>query len=434
MNGLLRFLSLLLCSLLFVSLTALAEPLSLKQAVELAISHSAVVGTSKEDEQRAFATYREAKASWVPQLTVGSGLGATYGFPLSLEGAAPSILNVNAQSSVLNPALREFTRAAKTEWRATTIQSKDQRLQLIQDTVLTYAELAKWETLIDHLRQEQSDALRIENLVDQRIREGVDNPLERNQARLTTAQAHLRVTEAQGAIDMLHERLSQLTGLPASSIVTAPNSIPELPEIKEGDGIPAKAAQISPLVQTVETHAVAAGFRARGEHRAMWPTVDFAAQYALLSTFNNYENYFRTGSFQRNNATIGAVIRFPFFSMAQRARAAGADADLIHAKKQVQIAKNQVSAETLRLQRTVEQLQAAKEVADISYQIAQSNLDAVKIKMDAGTATLHEAVDSRTQTAERYDTLQDANFQLERARISLLRATGELESWVQGAK
>jgi outer membrane protein TolC len=435
MNGLLRSLSLLLlCSLLFVSLTALAEPLSLKQAVELAISHSAAVGTSKEDEQRAFATYREAKDSWVPQLAVGSGLGATWGFPLSLEGAAPSILNVNAQSSLINPALREFTRAARTEWQATTIQSKDQRLQLIQDTVLTYTELAKWETLIDHLRQEQSDALRIENLVDQRIREGVDNPLERNQARLTTAQAHLRVTEAQGAIDVLHDRLSRLTGLPASSIVTAPDSIPELPEIKEDDGIPAKAAQISPLVQTVETHAVAAGLRARGEHRAMWPTVDFAAQYALLSTFNNYENYFRTGSFQRNNATIGAVIRFPFFSMAQRARAEGADADLIHAKKQVRIAKNQVSAETLRLQRAVDQLQAAKEVADISYQIAQSNLDAVKIKMDAGTATLHEAVDARTQTAERYDALQDAGFQWERARISLLRATGELESWVEGAK
>src|ERR1700680_4839410 len=435
MNGLLRSLALLfLSSLLFLSVTALAEPLSLKHAVELAISHSAVVGTSKEDEQRAFATYREAKDSWVPQLVIGSGLGATWGFPLSLEGAAPSILNVNAQSSVINPALREFTRAAKTEWQATTIQSKDQRLQLIQDTVLSYAELAKWETLIDHLRREQSDALRIENLVDQRIREGVDNPLERNQARLTTAQAHLRVTEAQGAIDVLHERLSQLTGLPASSIVTAPDSIPALPDVKEDNDIPAKAAQISPLVQTVETHAVAAGFRARGEHRAMWPTVDFAAQYALLSTFNNYENYFRTGSFQRNNATIGAVIRFPFFSMAQRARAEGADADLIHAKKQVQIAKNQVSAEALRLQRTVEQLQAAKEVADISYQIAQADLDAVKIKMDAGTATLHEAVDSRTQTAERYDTLQDANFQLERARISLFRAPGELESWVEGAK
>jgi len=30
--------------------------------------------------------------------------------------------------------------------------------------------------------------------------------------------------------------------------------------------------------------------------------------------------------------------------------------------------------------------------------------------------------------------LQDANFQLERARIALLRATGQLESWVGVAK
>jgi outer membrane protein len=417
-----------------LSALVFAEPLSLKNAVELAVSHSAVIGTSKQDEQRAFATYLETRDQFVPQLAVGSGLGATWGFPLSLENAAPSILNVNAQSSLINPGLREFSRAAKTEWQATTIQSKDQRSQLVQDTVLSYVELSKWESLIDHLRQEQADALRIENIVDQRIREGVDNPLERDQARLTTAQAHLRVTEAQGSIDVLRERLAQLTGLNAASIVTAPESIPDLPETKPEEDASARAVQISLLAQTAEVHALAAGFRARGEHRAMWPTVDFAAQYALLSTFNNYENYFRAGSFQRNNATIGVVIRFPFFSLAQHARAQGADADLIHAKKQVQITKNQVSVETLRLQRTVEQLQAAREVADISNQIAQSNLEAVKIRMDAGTATLHEAVDARIQTGERYDALQDADFQLERARISLLRATGDLETWAETGK
>ena len=411
-----------------------AEPVSLKRAVELAISHSAVVGTSKDDEQRAFATYLETRDQFVPQLAVGSGLGATWGFPLSLENAAPSILNVNAQSSLINPGLREFSRAAKTEWQATTIQSKDQRSQFVQETVLTYTELSKWESLIDHLRQEQADSLRIENIVDERIREGVDNPLERNQARLTTAQAHLRVTEAQGSIDVLRQRLAQLTGLSAALIITEPESIPDLPAINPQDDDAAKAVQISPLVQAAQAHAVAAGFRARGEHRAMWPTVDFAAQYALLSTFNNYENYFRAGSFQPNNATVGVVIRFPFFSLSQHARAQGADADLIHAKKQVQITKNQVSDEALRLQRTVDQLQAAQEVADISYQIAQSNLEAVKIRMDAGTATLHEAVDARTQAGERYDILQDANFQLERARISLLRATGELETWAESGK
>ena len=433
MNGAVR-LSLMLSVALFLASSFLAsslaaEQLPLKRAVELAVSHGSATGTGREDEQRAFSTYIETKDSFMPQLAVGSGLGATWGFPLSLEGAAPSILNVNAQSSLINPALREFTRAARTEWKATTIQSKEQRNQVIEDAVLTYTELAKWETLVDHLRQQQADALKIENIVDQRIRAGVDNPLERNQARLTTARAHLRVTEAQGSIDVLRERLSQLTGLPASSIVTVPDSIPAIPEVKQEEDAAAKAVQQSPLVQAAAAHAVAADFRARGERRAMWPTVDFAAQYALLSTFNNYENYFKSGSFQPNNATVGVVIRFPFLSLSQHARAEGAKADVVHAQKQVQITKSQVSVEALRLQRSVEQMEGAQEVASISYDIAQSNLDAVKIRMDAGTATIHDAIDARTQAGERFDALQDANFQLQRARISLLRETGQLEAW-----
>lgn len=443
MNGAVRFLLLLFSMFSFLpAVTLRAESLPLKRAVELAISHGDVVGTSKEDEQRAFATYVETKDSFLPQIAVGSGLGATWGFPLSLEGAAPSILNVNAQSSVINPAMREFTRAARSEWKATTIQSKQQRDQLVEDVVLTYTELSKWETLIDHLRQQQADALKIENIVDQRIRAGIDNPSQRNLARLTSAQAHLRVAEAQGSMDVLRERLSQMTGLPSSSIVTVPHSIPQMKPAGEEEteaqtpvddlqakGLLAKAVQLSPLVQAAEEHATAAEFRARGEHRAMFPTVDFAAQYALLSTFNNYENYFKSGSFQPNNATVGVVIRFPFLSLSQHARSQGAQADVIHARKQVQITKNQVSAETLRLQRSVEQLQAAREVAEISYQIAQSNVNAVKIRMDSGTATIHEAIDASTQMDERYDALQDADFQLQRARISLLRATGELEAW-----
>ena len=42
----------------------------------------------------------------------------------------------------------------------------------------------------------------------------------------------------------------------------------------------------------------------------MLPSFDFAAQYALLSKFNNYDVYYN--AFQRNNATIGVSIVFPF--------------------------------------------------------------------------------------------------------------------------
>jgi len=406
----------------------LAEPLPLKRAVELALSHSTTAGVASADEQRAFASYREARNQFMPQFIIGSGLGKSWGFPLSLEGSAPAIVNLNSQSALLNPALRDFIRAAKTEAAAASSRTKDQRNEVIQDTVLSYAELSKWEALRKHIGEEQENALTMEQIVDERIQEGVDKPLARNQAKLITARVRLRMAEAQGAMDVLRNRLSHLTGLPAASIETAPDSVPPLPEVKQEDDLPGKAVQTNPAVQAAETRATAQDFRARGEHRAMWPSVDFAAQYALLSTYNNYDLFFKT--FQRHNATLGVAIRFPFLSASQRARAQSADAEALRARKQAEGAKNQVSEETLRLQRSVEQLAAAQQVADLEYQVAQSNLEATQVRVDAGTATVHDAEDARNQADERFNALQDANFQLERARIILLRATGELETWV----
>jgi outer membrane protein len=420
--------SILLFAVFVFSLPRLAaEPLPLKRAIELALSHSTTAAAASADEQRAFASYREARDQYIPQFILGSGLGKSWGFPLSLEGSAPAIVNLNVQSALINPALRDFVHAAKTEWQASSLRGKDQRNQVIQDTALSYAELSKWESLLGHLQKQLEDGLKMEQVVNQRIQEGVDNPLTRNQARLTTARTRLRISEARGAADVLRNRLAQFTGLPASSIETVPDSIPALPEVNQEDDLAAKAVQSSPSVEAAQDRAVAKGLRARGEHRAMLPAVDFASQYALLSTYNNYDLFFKT--FQRHNATLGVAIRFPFFSPSQRAHAEGADADALRARKDADSAKNQVSEETLRLQRSVGQLAAAQQVADLEYQVAQSSLDALQVRTGAGTATVHDLEDARVQTTERFNQLQDANFELERAQITLLRATGDLETW-----
>ncbi|HXM60063.1 MAG TPA: TolC family protein [Terriglobales bacterium] len=413
-----------------ISGTLAAEQIPLKHAVELALAHGTTMQASQIDEQRAFASYHEARNQYLPQLTVGSGLGKSYGYPLSLEGSAPSIVNTTAQSALINPALRDFVRAAKAEWQESTVQTKDQRQQVIQDTVLSYAELSKWEALMTHLTHQYEDALKMEQIVNKRVLAGVDTPLIRNQARLNAARVYLHISQAQGAIDVLRNRLSQLTGLPATAIETVPESIPELPEVKPEDNFADKAAQESPLIQIADIRATALAFRARGEHRAMLPSIDFAAQYALLATFNNYQNFFRPGSFQQNNATVGVEIRFPFLNPSQHAHAQAADAVALHARKDVEATKNQVSEQTLKLQRSVEQLSAAQQVVDLEYQIAKSNLDTTQTRVDSGSATLHDLDDARNQANERYDALQDTNFELQRARISLLRATGELEDWV----
>ena len=79
-------------------------------------------------------------------------------------------------------------------------------------------------------------------------------------------------------------------------------------------------------------------------------------------------------------------------------------------------------------------MEAAEEVAQLEYEVAQSNLDAVQTRMDAGTATIKDLGESRAQASEHYIALQDTTFELARAHVGLLRATGELERWIQDGK
>jgi outer membrane protein TolC len=426
--------SFLVFAMLLLPSTSLfaVEPLTLKRAVELTLAHSTASTAAATDQQRAFAAFREERNQYIPQVVVGSGLGASWGFPLSLEGAAPSIFNVNAQSALLNPALQEFIRAARTETQAAMLQTKDQRQQVMQDAAITYSELVKWEQMQAELTQAFSDAQKDKGLIEQRIQAGIDSQIEQQKAQLATARARLRVLQARGATDVLREHLSKLTGLPVAAIVTVPDSIPALPALQQEDDLSAKAVQSDPALQAAELRARAQSFRARGEHRAVWPSVDFAAQYAVLARYNNYDQFYR--KFERNNATVGVAMHFPFLNFSQRAHAQAADAEAFRAKNDLQSAQNQVSEQTLKLQRSVEQLAAAQEVAELEYRLAQSNLETVQVRMNSSNTTVHDLEDARTQANERYSGLQDANFELQRARIVLLRATGGLESWLGFSK
>jgi outer membrane protein TolC len=406
-----------------------AEPLPLERALRLALAHSTSSAIANADVQRAFASYRELRNNYMPQLILGSGLGWTYGYPLSIEGSAPALANAVAQSSVFNPSQRQFVNAARTDWRASLFQDKDQRNAVIQDVVLTYAELAKWEARLVRLQQDESQARQMEEAVAERVQEGVDSSVDLNKAKLVAARMRLHRAEARGSADVLRRHLSTLTGLPVSAIELAPETIPALPPVVAEDELSEKAIAASPAIKFAEQHSLAEAMRALGERRASYPSVDFSAQYARFSTFNNYTRYFPAGTFQKDNATVGFALRIPLFNASQRARADAAEADALRAKKQAEAARNQVSEETLKLQRTAEQLEAAREVAQLEYQLAGSGLEAAQTRIDAKTGTLHELADARLQAAERFLLFQDADFEYQRARMNLLRATGELENW-----
>jgi outer membrane protein TolC len=423
---------LLLVGLVLLPASLLAEPVTLHHAVELALKHATGISIAASEEQHASASYRELRNSYIPQLNAGAGIGWSDGFPLSLEGAAPSLFNVNAQSALINPALKDFIRASQSDVAVSTLQTKDQRNQVIQDTVLSYAELAKWEQRLSHVRETMAAAEQTETAVAQRVKEGVDSEVDGSKARLSVARLRLRLAEAGGAADVLREHLSRLTGLQTSSFEIDPDSVPALPALKPEEDSLVKAIDASPVVQAAVEHARAQYLRAAGEHRSLWPSVDFAAQYANLADYNNYEAYYK--HFQPNNATVGVAIHLPFLNLAQHERVKEAESEARKATTQAEAARNKVSEETLRLQRSVTQMQAARDVAELEYEIAQKSIEATRTRMDSGAANLHDLGDAQAQASERLITLQDVTFDLERSQVALMRANGDLERWALGAK
>lgn len=414
-----------LIAVLTLASCACAEPLPFRQAIELAAKRSAVV--SATDQARAHQAYLEAARMYIPQLIVGSGLAKSWGFPLSIEGSAPTAISASTMGYLINPAQRDFVRAAHAEWDATAFSSEDKRQEAILETAVTYTQLDRLVTALNLLREQEQEALHAEQIASERVQAGIEPQLELTRAKLASARVRMSIAQVEGNVNVLRNLLAQLTGVPADGIETVTESIPQLPEVNQSDDLAAKSASVSPAVKLAFAQADAKLLRARGEHKQFWPSVDFVGQYGLLTTYNNYQEFFK--QYQRNNGVVGVAIHFPFFNMSQRARAGVADAEAVQARHQAEEAKNKVSNDTRKLQRQVAQLAAAREVARLEYQLARADVDTIQTKLQAGTATLSDEANARLAEGQKYSAYLDASYLVEHAQMELLRSTGELEKW-----
>lgn len=418
---------LLLSFFLAAGSAAWADPLPFRRAIELAVQHSGGMAIAAAEQMRAQQSYQESRSLFYPSMSAGSGLAATWGFPLSIENSAPSIIRINSQQYLLNESQRESIRAAKTEWTASNSMIEQRRDAVILEAALVYSELDKLSNSANVLEQQQEAAQRVEQIVQERVSAGVDSEVELTKARLGSARVRMRLAEAQESVDVLRLRLAQLTGLPAAGIETVTETIPALPEVKQEDDLQSRALATSPAIKIADLQAMASEFRAKAEHKRSYPSIDFVASYAMFARYNNFDDYFRR--FQRHNGTVGVAIKFPFLNFAQRGHAEAADAEALKARKEAEGVKEQVSSETLRLQRSVQRLAAGRDVAKLEYQLARSEVDAVRAKVEAGTASLRDEQAARVTENERYAAFLGASFELDRAQMQLLRATGDLEKW-----
>jgi outer membrane protein TolC len=406
-----------------------AQKVSFREALDLALKHSSGMGMAQADQMHAHQDYLQARDAFIPEVTLGSGLANVWGYPMSIEGSAPSVFNVSAHSYLLNFGQRDYMRAAHSDWDAANTLFDDQRQATMLETALTYIQLDQESAKLTTLQQEASESSRLAEIGQQRLQAGVDSKVDLTKASLNAARVRMRLAQVQGEVDLLRQRLAQLTGLDAHAVATDPASIPPPPDFHQQDNLAARAIANNAAIKAADERAKSAALRAEAEHKQLYPSVDFVANYGLFTKYDGLDLLFPQGRFSQNNATLGVAIRVPFLNSAQRRHAGAADADALKAKEQATAMREQLANETLQLQRSVEQLAAAGEVAQLEFELAQAESDAIPARIEGGTATIKDEVAAHIETGDKQAALLDAQFAVERARLQLLRNLGALEGW-----
>ncbi len=382
------------------------------------------------DQTKTYQDYLAVKDSYLPSVSFGSGIGYSFGIPLAIVGTAPSVFNVTTQQSIFDPALRKMIEAAKVDWKASDLDLVDKKNAVIMQTAIAYAALDNLASKLKILHEAQAAAQQAQFISQQRLKEGIDSELDLKKTQLASAQVMLSIVEAEAQADVYRDQLSQLTGFPAATIETVTESVPIAPDISQDPNVPGDAADSNPAVRLAFEKAKSAALKAKAEHNRLLPAFDFGSQYALLSTFNNYDQVYK--KFTENNYTFGMNIRFNFLNFSQKATAASADADAIKAKKMAEIAKNDAELEALKLQRSLRQLAAAKDVAKLQWEISQAGVDATQAKVQTGQASARDEQAARLDANDRYAQYLDASQQLFTAQVQMLKTTGKIQEWALG--
>src|SRR5450755_4684174 len=83
-------------------LPAEIHPMTLREAVGRAVVQNPDIALARLDEENARHGVRVAKDPFAPRISVGSGLAYSNGFPMSIEGSAPSIVQARATQFLFN--------------------------------------------------------------------------------------------------------------------------------------------------------------------------------------------------------------------------------------------------------------------------------------------------------------------------------------------
>lgn len=411
--------------------------ISFTSAVDLALRNSPKVKGAEADVAKAQAAVSQTIDVYVPSVSVGAGLGQAYGY----SPYPPTLFTFASQSLVYNASQYSYIRSARAGLRAAKLRLMDAREEVAEDATVTFAAVDRDQQRETTLRQQSGYADRLTIIVQDRLSLGYDTKIDLTTTKLTSAQIRLALLKAEDDTQGDRVHLGNLIGTPGV-MVRVEGGLPSFSQ----DGKESHSSG------TAENAGVAAAFenarakaqQAIGDEKFLYrPQVSLAIQYNRYATFTDSFKQIQalnpSVNVGANDEVFGVQINLPLFDKLHRAKARESAADAaraLHDAEGLQIASSEGVA---RLNHTIAELQARREVAALEQQLAQQQLDATLVQINAAASssgspiTPKDEQTSRIAERDKYLAVIDSNYQLRQAEINVLRQTGGLEDWIRSS-
>jgi outer membrane protein len=426
-----RFFCFLLFGFLVSGSQAEVHTMNLKQAVDRALQQNPDIALARLDEQKAAQAVRLAKAPFSPDIYAGSGLAYTNGFPLTVEGSAPSIVQARARQDIFNRKQSYTVAAARENARGSGIITAAKRDDIVFRTASLFLDAQRAGRLAELARKQVESLQKIEAVIGERVKEGRELALDSKRAAVNVARASERVEQVGADQDAAERSLAVVLGFAADDQVRATLDDPPVPALPAGEDAAIQSAiESSKELRRLESALIAKGLDIRAEKAARLPTLDLIAQWALFAKYNHYADYFR--AFQSNNGEIGVSVTVPVLpGLRVSAAVAQAEVDAAHLRIEMNAARNRISLETRQAYQTLRKAGTAREVARLDLDVARDEVSVWLAQMNEGRSSLQQVEQARVNEDEKWIAFYDAQYAAEKAAWDLVRQTGSVLAALQ---
>ena len=411
-----------------LAFAAFADPrpspgLTLREAVDRAISNSPGLAAAEAARSEASASARLARDAFHPEASASTTPGYASGLPVAVAGRVPAIAGFDVRQTVYdrNRKSEAFQADARTASRAG--DAEKARRETARSAALLYARCWADERRVESARRRQEAGETIAGHVEALLREGRRTDLDLEKARLEAARSRQATLDAESDRDLDFRELRIAVGAqPGTALEISEDPIEATAGRPPVDS--ARLQQADPSLHALDLE-IDSLRRSAAAASPFSPVVEAEGQYSRLSRANGYDRYYN--HFKADDWSVGISIAIPIWTGGRAADArARLEGRLAAAEADRRARQDTLDLSLARAESALDRTGAAASLAERAAGVAAEAVRVGEALRREGRGDPDDVEKRRMELADREEDLLRARVEWLTARCDLLFLSGDI--------